>query len=83
MVASDIDWLSTSEHDIEALFSRVVPAPEHGERAMRAEIIVGVFCSDVFTVAGDDERVIKGERPPSEVVRKRSEEGRALFFRLP
>lgn len=70
VIASDEDWLMHPEFSVRQLFENVVPAPEHGEHSLRAEVLVNAFATDVFTIAGDVPLVVRGEAPePSLIAR--------------
>ncbi len=70
VIASDEDWLMHPEFSVRQLFENVVPAPEHGEHSLRAEVLVNAFASDVFTIAGEVPLVVRGEAPePSLIAR--------------
>ena len=66
-VTSDVDWLA---HDlpVRELFQRVVPAPQHGEHSMRAEVLVNAFAADVFAVSGGETIQIKGRAPDDALI---------------
>ena len=83
-VTSDIDWLA---HDLPVaeLFQRIVPAPQHGVNAMRAEVLVRAFAADVFVASGEHAGVLAGEAPAEALVRSALDSGWArgmVAFRL-
>lgn len=69
VVVSDSDWLSHNEVSVGDLFCRVVPAPEHGEHSMRAEVLLNAFAADVVTGVSDVQAVVKGEPPDRRLIR--------------
>jgi hypothetical protein len=62
-VSSDVDWLTHPSIPVPQLFSRVVPAPAHGEHSMRAEVLVAAYAEDVYTMTATEAHVIKGAGP--------------------
>jgi hypothetical protein len=85
LVVSDADWLAQAPVSPRELFERVVPAPEHGEHSMRAEVLLGVYAEDVFTLSAQEELQIKGELPPRELIQNAQYGGwsrRLLAFRV-
>ncbi|MBX3262870.1 MAG: hypothetical protein KF782_24545 [Labilithrix sp.] len=61
-VSSDVDWF-VHDLSVRELFQRVVPAPQHGEHSMRAEVLINAYADDVFAVSGGEENEIKGLLP--------------------
>jgi hypothetical protein len=85
LIASDQDWLIHPEFSIRQLFENVVPAPEHGEHSLRAEVLVNAFASDVFTAAGDEHLVVRGEAPGTDMIARAVDSTwckRLIAFRL-
>lgn len=85
LIASDADWLVHHEFAVRELFDRVVPAPQHGEHSLRAEILLQVFAADVFTSCTTEAQCIKGAHPPTAMIAEALHEGwtrRLLVFRL-
>jgi hypothetical protein len=82
IIGSDVDWLADATCSITELFSRVVPAPQHGEHSMRGEVLVGAFCSDITVVGLDGVTRIIGEEPQAAALHKAAGLKRAIVFRL-
>jgi|GEM_PF-2529188 len=85
LVVSDADWLESAPASTRELFERVVPAPDHGEHSMRAEVLLGVYAENVFTFCAHEELQIKGEPPPRALIQDALHGGwtrRLLAFRL-
>lgn len=65
LVLADRDWLGQAQGGARDLFSRVVPFPEVGPNAMRAEVLLTAFAEEVVTFTPDFAEVIKGEGRPA------------------
>lgn len=48
-VSSNVDWMVHATIPVAELFERVVPALEHGEHSLRAEVVLNAFANDVVT----------------------------------
>lgn len=59
------DWLELSEHSVQKLFTRIVPAPEQGANSMRSEVIAAAYASELATFDGHTWLEIRGEIPPA------------------
>jgi hypothetical protein len=84
-VTSDIDWL-VHELPLRELFQRVVPAPQHGEHSMRAEVLVNAYADDVLAISGGQATEIKGHAPDGPLVQsviQGSSPCGMIAFRLP
>jgi hypothetical protein len=68
-VTSDVDWLA-QELSVRDLFERVVPAPQHGEHSMRAEVLVNAFAQDVLVFSAGEATEIKGRGPEGPVIER-------------
>jgi hypothetical protein len=83
-VGSNADWLQT-EGDVRSLFSRLVPAPEHGRNSMRAELLLGAFCRDISIHNRADNSVIAGSMAPTSLIHRINADQwceRIIAFRL-
>lgn len=79
-VGSDVDWLRHDRYAVGDLFRHVVPAPVHGQHAMRAEIIVNAFAKNASVVLDGNLLRISGEEPPRQVLDRATGFHRALLF---
>lgn len=72
LVSADLDWLTPpvqSGVTVEALFRRIVPVPQHGPNACRADVIVAAFASaGIAAVPGEVVRVFGDMPAPPDVV---------------
>lgn len=85
VIASDQDWLRHPDFSVRQLFENVIPAPEHGEHSLRAEVLVNAFAADVFTIAGDEPFVIRGQAPEPDLLTRAVEPTwckRLIAFRM-
>jgi len=82
VIGSDLDWLAHETYNILDMFNHVVPAPEHGEHSMRGEILVNAFARDVAVLERDKVLQVKGDAPPSAVLKKVDGMQQAICFRL-
>lgn len=82
IIGSDVDWLSGSTSPVDQLFSRLVPAPGHGEHSMRGELLVGAFAVDAAVIDEAGVTVVSGEIPESAVLSRAVGLKRAITFRL-
>jgi hypothetical protein len=85
VIASDRDWLRHPEFSVRQLFENVIPAPEHGEHSLRAEVLLNAFAVDVFTIAGDEPLVVRGEAPEPALIMRAVEPTwckRLIAFRM-
>lgn len=70
VVSADVDWLTATcrfQFPVPELFRRIVPLPEFGANAMRAEALVAAFAEAVFIATPGAEELIAGRTPPAEV----------------
>lgn len=77
IVHSPQDWLGP---DATAAFRRIVPFPEGGQNAMRAEILATAFASEVLTKLDGQVHRITGTGPPPAMA-DLANRGRAVAFR--
>jgi hypothetical protein len=67
-VSSNVDWMVHATIPVAELFERVVPALEHGEHSLRAEVVLNAFANDVVTEASGCRILVKGVPPEDHVV---------------
>lgn len=67
LIGSEVDWLRGAPCSEVEVFSRVVPAPQHGEHSMRGEVLVSAFAGSVWLTLDARRTRIQGDEPPSSV----------------
>ena len=70
LLGSDVDWLLSPGLAVRELFTRVVAEPKRGTHSMRAEILLEVFCADVFTKSQSTEELVKGVSPELDLLER-------------
>jgi hypothetical protein len=81
VVGSDKNWFHREPNEITSLFDHVVPAVEHGDHSMRAEIIVKAFAKSVSIFVDGEVTAISGDNPPPSIVDTLKEFRCAILFR--
>lgn len=86
IIYSDADWLTAHpEFTAEEAFLRIIPLPEMGEKAIRAELMLVAFASLVVTMREGEITVIKGDltaRDNTILEAETLNRGRLIAFRL-
>jgi hypothetical protein len=84
MVSSTGDWLDIPRISPAEIFFQIVPAPEQGLQAMRHEILLTAFATDVWTFDGHWHQLVGASQLPSTVQsRVTGRVRRAVGFRWP
>lgn len=85
LVSSNVDWMHHAALSTGGLFDQVVPAPEHGEHSIRAEVLLNAFARDLVTEAPSGRLLVKGSAPEDQFERAVMRMGwamRLVAFRL-
>ena len=82
IIGSEADWLRVEGCAPTDLFTRVVPAPSHGQHSMRGEILTSAFARSVWVTLAAERVRIQGETPPESVWKATAGLHRVILFSI-